>query len=77
MLERGLAHVKLTIASRSQRDAGPVSYQVSKSAVIHLTKTLATRFLPLHIRVNNIAPGSVTPRLPYSLRCANTTLSAR
>ncbi|SCV68912.1 BQ2448_1033 [Microbotryum intermedium] len=39
------------------RDAASVSYQTSKSAVIHLTKCLATRFLPLHTRVNCIAPG--------------------
>ena len=43
--------------SRTQRDAASVSYQVSKSAVHHLTKCLATRFLPLRIRVNCIAPG--------------------
>ncbi|SCZ91061.1 BZ3500_MvSof-1268-A1-R1_Chr1-3g02524 [Microbotryum saponariae] len=40
-----------------QRDAASVSYQTSKSAVIHLTKCLASRFLPLRIRVNCIAPG--------------------
>lgn len=40
-----------------QRDAAPVSYQVSKSAVVHLTTCLATRFLPLRIRVNALAPG--------------------
>lgn len=39
------------------RDAAPVSYQVSKAAVVHLTTCLATRFLPLHIRVNALAPG--------------------
>ncbi|SGY28916.1 BQ5605_C002g00985 [Microbotryum silenes-dioicae] len=39
------------------RDAASVSYQTSKSAVIHLTKCLASRFLPLRIRVNCIAPG--------------------
>ncbi|KAK4058237.1 hypothetical protein OIO90_000976 [Microbotryomycetes sp. JL221] len=39
------------------RDAASVSYQTSKSAVIHLTKCLATRFLPLHVRVNCLAPG--------------------
>lgn len=40
-----------------QRDAASVSYQTSKSAVHHLTKCLATRFLPLRIRVNCLAPG--------------------
>lgn len=40
--------------------------QVSKAAVIHLTKVLATRFLPLHVRVNALAPGFASS-LPRSV----------
>ncbi|KAM0793020.1 hypothetical protein ACM66B_000511 [Microbotryomycetes sp. NB124-2] len=43
--------------THNARDGASVAYQTSKSAVIHLTKCLATRFLPLHVRVNGINPG--------------------
>lgn len=41
----------------NQRDRWPASYQISKSAIPHLTKVLATRLMPYHIRVNSVAPG--------------------
>jgi len=49
-----IASMSGIIANRPQAQA---SYNASKAAVIHLTKTLAAEWAPYNIRVNAIAPG--------------------
>lgn len=41
----------------NSRTTANTSYQTAKAAVVFLTKVMATRFTPLHVRVNCIAPG--------------------
>jgi len=49
-----IASMSGLIANRPQAQA---SYNASKAAVIHLTKSLAAEWAPYNIRVNAIAPG--------------------
>ncbi|MBY0281053.1 MAG: SDR family oxidoreductase [Alphaproteobacteria bacterium] len=37
--------------------AGATSYNVSKAAVLHITKSLVPELSPYHIRINSISPG--------------------
>ncbi|KAK4058238.1 hypothetical protein OIO90_000977 [Microbotryomycetes sp. JL221] len=64
-------------ATHIARDAAPVSYQASKSAVVHLTHVLAARFMPYRIRVNAINPGlfpsEMTQTDPTVLRTTHKT----
>ncbi|XP_025248071.1 dehydrogenase/reductase SDR family member 4 isoform X3 [Theropithecus gelada] len=45
------------------RDKGFLPYNVSKTALLGLTKTLAIALAPRNIRVNCLAPGLITTRL--------------
>ena len=60
MIERGKGCI-INIASMSgliaNRPQPQTSYNASKAAVIHLTKSLAAEWAPYNIRVNAIAPG--------------------
>lgn len=60
MIEQGQGSI-VNIASMSgliiNRPQPQASYNASKAAVIHLTRSLACEWAPYHIRVNAIAPG--------------------
>lgn len=53
-----------TIVNEPQKQA---SYNASKAAVIHLTKSLAVEWAPYHIRVNSISPGYMGTELNFRL----------
>jgi NAD(P)-dependent dehydrogenase (short-subunit alcohol dehydrogenase family) len=60
MIERGAGRI-INIASMSgfivNRPQPQTSYNASKAAVIHLTRSLAVEWAPYNVRVNAIAPG--------------------
>jgi NAD(P)-dependent dehydrogenase (short-subunit alcohol dehydrogenase family) len=60
MIERSKGSI-INIASMSglivNRPQAQASYNASKAAVIHLTKSLAAEWAPYNIRVNAISPG--------------------
>lgn len=47
---------------------GQASYNASKAAVIHMTKSLAVEWAPLGIRVNSISPGYIETEMTGSVR---------
>lgn len=53
-----------TIVNEPQKQA---SYNASKAAVVHLTKSLAVEWAPYHIRVNSISPGYMGTELNFRL----------
>jgi NAD(P)-dependent dehydrogenase (short-subunit alcohol dehydrogenase family) len=61
MIEQGTGGRIINIASMSglivNRPQCQASYNTSKAAVIHLTKSLATEWAQYNIRVNSISPG--------------------
>lgn len=51
-----------------QAGGGVMTYRASKAAVIHFSKSVATEFAPLGVRVNCLAPGGIpTPILASSV----------
>src|SRR5690554_1958472 len=58
--------------------AGQVAYNVSKAAVISLTKSMAVDFAPQKIRVNTVCPGTtMTPLVEKSLASAADSAQAQ
>lgn len=47
---------------------GQASYNASKAAVMHLTKSLAVEWAPLGIRVNSISPGYIHTEMTGNVR---------
>lgn len=54
-----------TIVNIPQEQA---SYNASKAAVVHLTKSLAVEWAPLGIRVNSISPGYIATEMTGTVR---------
>jgi len=63
MIERGIHGSIINMASMSGSIVNvpqwQASYNASKAAVIHLTRSLAVEWAPHHIRVNSISPGYI------------------
>jgi len=63
MKEQGIHGSIINMASMSgsivNMPQWQVSYNASKAAVIHMTKSLAIEWAPYHIRVNSISPGYI------------------
>lgn len=68
MVGRGRGAI-VNIASTGGLRAGPglAAYNVSKAALIHLTKTMAVELGPRGVRANCIAPGLVETRMAEAL----------
>ena len=63
MIDRGIHGSIINMASMSGSIVNvpqwQASYNASKAAVIHLTRSLAVEWAPHHIRVNSISPGYI------------------
>jgi 2-deoxy-D-gluconate 3-dehydrogenase len=71
MIARGTGGAMVCIASTDGIQSAPfhASYGAAKAGLIQLTRTMATEWAEHGIRVNAVAPGSITtPRLPDTER---------
>lgn len=82
MIERGIRGSIINMASMSGTIVNipqwQCSYNASKAAVIHMTRSLAIEWAPYHIRVNSLSPGYIATPMsvdtPQELKDAWTPL---